>query len=351
MTTQRLKIPMHQNIRNALEAFPTVTLLDKPTPIRRLSRIETAIGTDHGVGIYVKRDDFAELGGGGNKLRKLEFLLGTALANDERVVLTVGGLQSNHARLTAAACARLGLQCELFLGKAVARYDEEYERSGNVLLDVLFGAAIHVFPQGIDTLAAASARADQLRAEQKKACVIPSGGSTPLGSLGYVRCALEIAEQERELALQFDQVFVPNGSSATHAGLAAGFHAMGRGSRTVRSFSVLADLEPTRNRTLELCNAAIELLGLPATLTLDDMEVDGSQRGAAYGTPTDAMKAAVRLLAAEEALLLDPVYSGKAFAGMLADIAQGRYQRGQNLLFVMTGGTPGLYAYRSEFGE
>ncbi|SDC67925.1 D-cysteine desulfhydrase [Cupriavidus sp. YR651] len=340
---------MHQNIRDALDVFPTVALMDKPTTIRRLSRIETAIGPDHGVGIYVKRDDFAELGGGGNKLRKLEFLLGSALANDERTVLTVGGLQSNHARLTAAACARLGLQCELFLGKAVARYDEEYERSGNVLLDTLFGATVHVLAGGVDTLAAASARADQLRTEKTRVCVIPSGGSTPLGSLGYVRCALEIAEQERELQLQFDRVFVPNGSSATHAGLAAGFHAMGRGSRTVRSFSVLADCEPTRKRTLELTNAALGLLGQPETLTVDDLDVDGSQRGSAYGMPTDAMKAAVRLLAAEEALLLDPVYSGKAFAGLLADVASGRYKRGQNVLLVMTGGTPGLYAYRNEF--
>ncbi|WP_137924907.1 D-cysteine desulfhydrase family protein [Cupriavidus sp. 2SB] len=336
-------------VQEALKSIPRVSLLDRPTPLRRLHRIEAVLGTGHGVGIYVKRDDNGELAGGGNKLRKLEFLLGDALSQHAKSILTVGGLQSNHARLTAAACVRLGLHCELFLGRAVARFDHDYEQSGNILLDKLLGARLHMLPAGTDPFAAALERARQLEADGSRAYVIPSGGSTPLGSLGYVECAIEIASQERDLALQFDAIYVPNGSSGTHAGLAAGFHALGRSNTLVRSFSVLAERDTTMRRTHELAEGALHLLGLPASMPFESVDVDGSQRGAAYGAATDSMKAAVHLVAAEEALFLDPVYSGKAFAGMLADIANGRYRRGQNVLFVMTGGTPGLYAYRSEF--
>jgi L-cysteate sulfo-lyase len=349
-TLSRCEPHMNPSLSLALQRFPRVPLVGGPTPIRRLERVEHALGVNgHGVRIFVKRDDLMELGGGGNKLRKLEFHLGAARNTGVDTILTVGGLQSNHARLTAAVAARLGLACELFLAKVVSRADEDYERNGNVMLDRLFGARIHALPAHADALEAAQGKAAELRESGRNVLVIPTGGSTPLGSLGCAQCALEIAEQEIELGEHFSQIVVPNGSSGTHAGLAAGFTMLGRGAGLVRSFSVLADLPATARKTLELTRDTLTLLGHEPLPEADEINIDGTQRGDSYGIPTDAMIAAVRLLAEREGLLVDPVYSGKAFAGLLKDISSGRYAQGESVLFVMTGGTPGLYAYRTIF--
>jgi D-cysteine desulfhydrase len=337
-------------LSDALQAFRRLPLLEGPTPIQRLERVERALGAaGHGVRIFAKRDDYMALGGGGNKLRKLEFHLGAALALQADTILTVGGLQSNHARLTAAASARHGLACELFLARAVPRSDDDYERSGNVLLDGLFGARVHVLPGGVDPFDAASRRAEELRQQGRRAHVVPSGGSTAIGSLGYVRCAMEILEQEAESGETFRQVLVANGSSGTHAGLAAGFAALGRGAGLVRSYSVLAEFEATLERTLSLTRETLALLGQGDMPEEGDIDIDPTHRGVGYGIPTEEMIAAVRLLAQQEGLLVDPVYSGKAFAGLLADIRGGRYSAGESVLFVMTGGVPGLFAYRGIF--
>lgn len=289
------------------------------------------------------------IGGGGNKLRELEFHIGAALAAGVDTVITVGGIQSNHARLTAAVCARLGLACELILTRAVPKADVDYELNGNVLLDQLFGAQLQVLVGGSDSLAAAETRATQLRDSGRNVLVIPTGGSTPLGSLGYARCAVEIAQQETELGLTFNQVVVPNGSAGTHAGLAAGFQLLGRGTSIVKSYSVLSDRDTSEARTRQLTQDALALLGSSAAVQAEEIAIDGSQLGDGYGLPTPAVQEAVRLMARAEGLLIDPVYSGKAFAGLLADLRQGRYRSGDNVLFVMTGGTPGLYAYRETF--
>ncbi|MGY2290406.1 D-cysteine desulfhydrase family protein [Pseudomonas sp. SDO528_S397] len=336
------------SLHTALAPFARVDLLDGPTPLHRATRLEQALGLQ-GIGLYLKRDDHTPLGGGGNKLRKLEFLLGTALGSGVDTVITIGGVQSNHARLTAAACARLGLACELVLGRAVDKSGTDYDLNGNVLLDQLFGARLEVLDKGVDTLAHAQARASQLRASGHTVLVLPTGGSTPLGSLGYARCAAEIIEQEQRLGLTFKQVMVPNGSAGTHAGLAAGFAVAGRGAATVKSWSVLADEAASRARTLQLTQDALALLGHTAPLAAADLQIDGSQLGDGYGLPTPAMQDAVRLLARTEGLLVDPVYSGKALAGLIADLKRGLYTAGDNLLFIMTGGTPGLYAYRDTF--
>lgn len=341
---------MSTALTNALQAFRRLPLLNGPTPIQRLERVERALGGGgRGVRIFAKRDDHMALGGGGSKLRKLEFHLGAALARRADTILTVGGLQSNHARLTAAAAARHGLACEIFLAKAVPRTDEDYERNGNVLLDGLFGARIHVVPGGTDPFDAATRRAEEMRQLGHSVHTIPSGGSTAIGSLGYVRCAMEIVEQEATLGESFRQVLVANGSSGTHAGLAAGFAALGRGFSPVRSYSVLADLEPTLAKTLELTRETLALLGQVDMPQERDINIDPRHRGIGYGIPNEEMIAAVRFLAQAEGLLVDPVYSGKAFAGLLADIRGGRYSAGESVLFVMTGGVPGLFAYHSIF--
>lgn len=327
-------------------------LLDGVTPIQRLDRLEGALGdTLGGVRLYVKRDDMMGVGGGGNKLRKLEFLLGEALAQGCDTFITTGGIQSNHARLSAAAAARAGLACELVLAHMVPRDDADYRRNGNVLLDGLFGATVHERPGTADALAFAQSRAAELAAQGRKAYVVGAGGSSPVGCLGYADCAREIAEQEAAQGFAFSRIVIPNGSSGTHAGLAAGFAALGQAPARVRSFSVLATVEETRATTLEKARATLKLLDPSASIDADGIDVADGQRGDGYGIPTPGMIEAVRLMASSEGLLLDPVYSGKAFAGLLADISAGAYAPGASVLYVMTGGVPGLFAYRSTFEQ
>lgn len=324
-----------------IEAFPRIPLFDAPTPIQRMERIEAALGLKD-ARLFVKRDDLMGLGGGGNKLRKLEYLLGAAIAQGCDTFVTTGARQSNHARLSAAAAARMGLAAELMLTDTVPREDPSYLHNGNQLLDGLFGATVHHLPRGADSLVAAHARAEALRAEGRTPYVVGSGGSSPVGALGYVSCAQEIQAQEAELGLRFGSVIVANGSHGTHAGLAAGMDDPKR----VLSFTVLAELAEAERGTLALANATRALLGASA-LGEEDIRIDGSQRGEAYGIPTEAMLAAVRLMARAEGLLIDPVYSGKAFAGVLAGLRDGSLTG--DVLFVMTGGTPGLYAYQPAF--
>jgi L-cysteate sulfo-lyase len=235
------------------------------------------------------------------------------------------------------------------LTRSVPKSEVDYELNGNVLLDQLFGAEIRGLAGGSDSLAEAEKRAAQLLNAGRKVVVIPTGGSTPLGSLGYARCAAEIAQQETEVGLTFKQVIVPNGSAGTHAGLTAGFQLLGRGTLIVKSYSVLSDRDTSANRTVKLTQDALTLLGSDAVVQASKIVIDSSQLGDGYGLPTPAMLDAVRLMARAEGLLIDPVYSERAFAGLLGDLRRGRFQRGDNVLFVMTGGTPGLYAYRETF--
>jgi D-cysteine desulfhydrase len=338
------------SLAEALSFLPRRDLLDGPTPIQRLYRIEDALGSSsNGVRIYAKRDDLMSLGGGGNKLRKLEFLLGDAVAAGADTIIATGGRQSNFARLTAAAAARLGLGCELVLSRMVPRGGDEYDRNGNVLLDDLFGARIHDLPAGIGSTRFADERAGELRSAGQIAYVAGLGGSSPVGSVGYAACALEIQAQSNDLDIDFAAVVVPNGSSGTQAGLVAGYRALGLDTRRVSSHSVLAPAAGAIATTVEKANAVLTLLRFEASINSDDVKVSESQLGAGYGVSTPAMIEAVRLMASQEGLLLDPVYGGKAFAGLLADISAGRYEAGENLLFIMTGGSPGLYAYASDF--
>ncbi|NEU12265.1 D-cysteine desulfhydrase family protein [Methylobacterium sp. BTF04] len=329
-----------------LSLFPRLNFLDLPTPIEPLEALSRHLGPAlNGVRLYVKRDDLARFGIGGNKLRKLEFLLGAARAEAADTVITVGAIQSNHARLTAAAAARAGFACELFLTRSVPRIDAAYMRNGNRLLDDIFGATVHELPADADSLALAEARAGVLREQGRGVYVFPSGGSSPVGSLGYAACAAEILAQSAAMDIAFAQVITANGSAGTHAGLAAGFAAAGSPPTLVKSFAVLATEADAAAETLQKANATLALLTPGATLTAADIVIDGSHRGAGYGIPTDGMLEAVRLMARTEGLLLDPVYSGKAFAGLLQDVRAGHYAPGSAILFVMTGGVPGLFAY------
>lgn len=340
---------MRDRFNSALERYPRFPLLEGPTPIQRLARLEAMLGEGAGgARLWVKRDDLTGVGGGGNKLRKLEFLIGEALEQGCDTFVTTGGLQSNHARQSAAAAARADLACELMLGDVVPRYDADYRANGNLLLDDLFGATIHRLAPGEDVLKAAKARAQVLRQLGRKPYVVGSGGSSPVGTLGYARCAGEILDQEAACGLRFAAIIVPNGSAGTQAGLVSGLTAAGDVPDRVLSFTVLAPLDKAVKDTRSLAAESLHLIAPDRGLPAGAITVDGSQLGEAYGMPTEAMIHAVRLMARSEGVLLDPVYSGKAFAGMLERAHTGGW-RDRDVLFVMTGGTPGLFAYRDTF--
>ncbi|UOO90050.1 D-cysteine desulfhydrase family protein [Vitreoscilla massiliensis] len=330
-----------------LSAFPKVSLLEGATPIQRLYGLERALDcTGRQIEVYIKHDDAARLGQGGNKLRKLEYLLGDALAQGADVIITTGGIQSNHARLTAAACARLGLRCELVLASAVDNSEYDYHHNGNLVLNDLFGAHLHHANSQMPADKVIEQLQQRLQAEGHHPYFIPTGGSVALGCLGYVEAALEIAAQEQEMGVTFDAIHVANGSSGTHAGLLAGFELLGR-PRHVQAHSVLHTLQATTETTQTLRQQTLHLLGQAATTPVMAIHINPAQMGSAYGMVTAEMKRCLRLLAQTEGLLIDPVYSGKAFAGMVHDIETGVLAPNSRVLFVMTGGTPALYAYHN----
>ena len=342
----------HMSLADALARMPRVALDDAPTQIQRLKRIEEAMGPAlNGVKLYVKRDDLMGLGGGGNKLRKLEYLMGDAAAKGCDTIVATGGIQSNFTRVVAAACAREKVACELVLAPLVPETDDEYQRNGNTILNDLFGAPVHVLGQGESAADFAKRRAEELTAQGRRPYVTPGGGSNAISALGYVRCALELDIQLSSNGLDDAIIVTANGSNGTHAGLLAGFKALGRSPHQLRAFTVLANAENSRNSTLGMANGTLELLGASDRLGLDDVRIADDQRGRGYGLVTDAMIEAVRLMASCEGLLLDPVYSGKAFAGVIGDVRSGRYPTGSSVVFLMTGGAAALFAYRSAFAR
>jgi L-cysteate sulfo-lyase len=340
---------MTSRYSSLFERFSRKKLFDSPTPIQRLNRLERELETN--VRIYVKRDDLMGLGGGGNKLRKLEFLLGEALAQGCDTFVTTGGMQSNHARLSAAAAAHVGLACELVLSQLVPRTDDSYQHNGNVLLYGIFGAKVHLLPGTENPLDFAKERAEVLKNEGRRPYVVGSGGSSPIGCLGYAACAAEIAQQERAIDGGFAHIVVPNGSSGTHAGIAAGFAAMEMDPARIRSYAVLSPADATQKTTHDLSNSTLALIDPTKSIDLSAIDVAGDQLGDGYGIPTPAMLAAVRTMARTEGLLLDPVYSGKAFAGILSTLRGGAYKSGDAVLFLMTGGLPGLFGYQPAFAD
>ncbi|MBV6477056.1 MAG: D-cysteine desulfhydrase family protein [Rhodocyclaceae bacterium] len=322
-----------------LTRFPRVSLTRLPTPIEPLPRLSAHMG---GPRLFVKRDDLTGLGLGGNKLRKLEFLLGEALAQGADTVLTVGALQSNHARQTAAACARLGLDCELVLRRG-SHASEAYLNSGNLLLDRLFGARLHLLQAQESREERMEARAEDLRAAGRRPYCVPVGGSCGLGDLGYVACAEEIIAQSEDMNVRFDAVVVATGSGGTQGGLVAGM-------RLLEGAPVIGmAVEGTRAEQEALAAAqameTLHLLGRDAADLGSSVAVMDDFVGSGYAKPTDSMREALSLAARFEGLVLDPVYTGKAFAGLIALARSGRFNNDQSLLFVHTGGVPGLFGY------
>lgn len=328
---------------HSLSRLPRVKFAHLPTPLERMDRLRALLGPDCPT-LYVKRDDCTGLATGGNKTRKLEFLMGEAMAQGANAVVTFGAIQSNHARQTAAAAAKLGLLCDLILIDMVKRDGEAYRQSGNVLLDQLLGARMHGVAER-----QASAKLAEVIAEHehagRKAYVVPIGGSNPVGSLGYVEAFGEIQTQAAGLDLKVDAIVHASSSCGTQAGLIAG--AMLNGSAT-KVMGVNVYKKSGGDIAAAAHALALETLQL-AGATLDDISahvhvIDGYQ-GEAYGQPTEAMREALALTAQSEGLLLDPVYSGKAMAALIGHVRRRKFTREQTVVFLHTGGSMGLFAY------
>ena len=316
-----------------------------PTPLEPLERLSRELG---GPRIWVKRDDLTGLAGGGNKTRKLEFLLGDALERGTDTVLTAGAVQSNHARQTAAACARLGLGCELFLKEAAPGRGESYGHSGNVLLDRILGAKVRILPSSSDAETAMEERAEALRGEGRRPYAIPVGGSNAVGALGYVECARELSAQAFGIGLRIDAVVHASASHGTQAGLAVGLAVAGAETRLL-GVGASGTAQQARANVERIAAATCERLGSPQRFA--EIEVDDRFVGEGYGMPTPEGLAAIRLLARLEGLLLDPVYTGKAMAGLVAMIREGHFGPDENIVYLHTGGWPALFAYEEELGE
>jgi len=313
-----------------------------PTPIEPLRNLSAALG---GPELWIKRDDLLGLAAGGNKTRKLEFLVADALAQGADTLITVGAVQSNHCRLTLAAAVKEGLRCQLVLEERVPGSYKEDASGNNFLFQLLGVERTVVVPGGSDLQAAMQQLADDLAAQGRKAYLIPGGGSNALGALGYVACAEELLGQSFEMGLPFDAVVAASGSGGTHAGLLAGLHAASANLPLV-GISVRAQRGPQEEKIHALAQQAADLLGVSTPVPRAAVEVADAFVGPGYSLPTAAMVEAVQMFARLEGILLDPVYTGKTAAGLIAMVRSGRFAPGQRVLFVHTGGAPALYAYR-----
>lgn len=325
-----------------LARFPRRRYTPYPTPIEPLQALSKALA---GPDIWIKRDDLLGLAAGGNKTRKLEFLVADAIAHGADTLITVGAVQSNHARLTLAAAIKEGMQCQLVLEERVAGSYKPEASGNNFLYDLLGVEKRVVVPGGSDLMAAMQALADDLARVGRKAYIIPGGGSNALGALGYVACAEELMTQSWELGVSFDALVASSGSGGTHAGLVAGLHGVNANLPLV-GISVRAPQAPQEEKIHALAQAAADLLGVHAPVPRAAVEVNDHYVGPGYSLPTAAMVEAVQLFARYEGILLDPVYTGKTAAGLIGLIREGRFKAGERVLLLHTGGAPALYAYQ-----
>ena len=323
-----------------LRDFPRVSLAHLPTPLEHLPRLSKHLG---GPDIYVKRDDCTGLASGGNKTRKLEYSMAEALQQGADTIITVGAVQSNHVRQTAAAACKLGLKCEVLLEHRIAKPSEPYATSGNVLLDRIFGANLREYPGGADFDQAMAEVADEVTANGGTPYIIPGGASNRVGALGYVNCAIELLGQIKEQELDIAHIVTATGSAGTQGGLIVGLKAM-ESDIPLLGIGVNVAQEEQEQKVYDLACETAEYIGKPGCVARGDVVANCDYVGDGYGVPTDSMNEAVLMLARYEGLLFDPVYSGKGLAGMIDLIRNGSLSSG-NIVFLHTGGSVALFAY------
>jgi len=335
------------SINDRLKRFPRARLVIAETPVERLDRMSALLDID----LWLKRDDLTGLGLGGNKNRQLEFYFGEALAQGADTVLITGAVQSNFVRLCAAATRKLGWLPVVQLENRVQKNDQIYKQNGNVLIDQLLGAEIHYFPQGEDE-AAADSNLDRIaelhRQAGRKPYVIHLGiDHPPLGGLGYALAAVETYLQFKDFGEMPDHVVIPSGSGLTHAGFLAGARSIGW---QVPVYGICVRRQASQQfiRVLKRAKEISLMLGGGAEIVDSDILVDDTNLHPGYGQMNDAVLAAIHQTAKQEAILLDPVYSGRCMAGLVSLVENYTIERGARVLFVHTGGIPAIFAYQND---
>lgn len=336
-------------LSSLLAGFPKAQLGHHPTPLEPMINLEEKFP---GKKLWVKRDDCNGLALGGNKVRQLEYYLGEAQAQNADCILITGAVQSNFVRLAAAAANKLAMDCHVQLEKRVAKNNPAYNKSGNVLLDQMLGATIHYFDQGEDEAGADNALheiADDLKTQGANPYVIHlAPGHAPLGALGYVDAAMEFISQANRQKIRFDQIVVPSGSGNTHGGLLFGLRASGD-KTPVRGICVRRDAVSQKQRIADRCKELASLLKIDNPVTDRDIDLTDEFMRPAYGQLNEATSKAINIAAVKEALILDPVYSGKTMAGFLQ--ATKNAPSHSTLLFWHTGGAPAVFAYVNELSR
>lgn len=337
------------DLQARLERLPRTSLALLPTPIQPLNNLGASLG---GPELWMKRDDLSGLEGGGNKTRKLEFLVGDALSQGADMLVTVGAIQSNHTRQTAAAAAKAGLKCALLHCAWTKDAGPNYRSVGNVLLSHLMGAELYVeeTDRPIEDQGPLENFITLLKGKGHKPYLIPGGASEHrLGSMGYIQCAAELAVQTLESGLNFDYLIQCTGSSSTQAGLLAGFAVLGIETRVI-GVSDDDEIEIKKARVERLANDALQELGLDVRVARQDVEVISSSSNA-YGVPDAEIISGIRLLARTEGLIADPVYEGRAIRGLLKLANEGRFEKTAKILLMHLGGSPAIHAYAGQFGS
>ncbi|MCG8473128.1 MAG: D-cysteine desulfhydrase [Desulfobacterales bacterium] len=326
--------------------FPRRGYLQGQTPIEPMKNLSKALGGK--VNLYVKRDDLLPGASGGNKTRKLDFCIADALEKGADTIITCGAVQSNHCRLTASWAAKEGLECHLVLEERVKGTFKEDASGNNFLFELLNVKTRRCVAGGSDMMAEMEKTAEELRAAGKKPYIVPGGASNPIGALGYAACAEEMMNQLNTMDLSIDHVVVPSGSAGTHAGMITGMVGTNSGI-AVSGINVSRTKEVQEEIVHGLAEKTAELLGVKGGVAKEDVCCYGDYVGPGYSLPTEGMIEAVKLFAKEEAILLDPVYTGKVAAGLIDLVRKGAFPEGSNVLFLHTGGSPALYAYLDTF--
>ncbi|MDH5782963.1 MAG: D-cysteine desulfhydrase [Candidatus Bathyarchaeota archaeon] len=330
------------DLQKRINKLPRIKLARLPTPLEEMPNLTKALG---GPKLWIKRDDLTGIAFGGNKERKTEFVVADAIQKGADALITTGAVQSNHARVTAAAAKKLGLKVVLVL-----RGTEPQEYDGNLLLDNLFGADIRfVQMDSQQALPAMEKVAEELKRKGHKPYIVPGGASYPIGAVGYVNTMLELINQAEEANLNINYIFHASGSGGTQAGLVTAKKAL---EAEIEILGIC--IKPNANQWLtekivKIANGIAKLLDLKEVVNRKDVVLIGDYAGEAHGVPTPEAVEAIKLVAQTEGILLDPVYTGKAMAGLIDLIKKEHFKKDDNVVFIHTGGTPALFAYRKHF--